>query len=136
MSSELTRILYLEDDPHIAEVGQMALIDFGGLEVLHCLSGFEALRKFEEYKPDLLLFDVMLPEMDGVQTLAEIRKLEDAGSETPVIFMTAKAQKHEQKHYTDLGALDVVVKPFDALTLADTLRETYANSVAEQGDAA
>ncbi len=124
MPGELKRVLYLEDDPSIALITRIAIQDHSDLILQHCASGREAINAFSDFKPDLLLFDVMLPDMDGLQTLAEIRALE-GDTPTPVIFMTAKAQVHEQKKYLDLGALTVIVKPFDSFTLGKRLKNIW-----------
>lgn len=124
MNSAPQKILYLEDDAHIAEIAIMALADIAGFEVQHCARGQDAISTYATFKPDLLLFDVMLPDMDGPTTLQAIRDL-DAYDDTPVIFMTAKAQVHEQKRYMDLGALTVVVKPFDAFGLGDLISSIW-----------
>ncbi len=124
MSQELRRVLYLEDDPSIAEIAVMAMQEFSNLEVLHCDRGQLAVEAFSEFDPEILLFDVMLPGMDGVQTLDAVRKL-PGGADVPVIFMTAKAQTHEQQQYMDLGALSVIVKPFDAFMLGDQLKTLW-----------
>lgn len=116
MDNTLKRILYLEDDDFIAELALMTLEEMTDFEVLHCASGRAAIDAFPAFSPQLLLFDVMLPELDGLETLAAIRAI-DRGRKVPVIFMTAKAQVHEQRAYFDLGACGVIVKPFDPLTL-------------------
>jgi CheY-like chemotaxis protein len=116
----LRRILYLEDDESIAELVSMALGDMAGFDILHCATGRVAVDAVAGFRPQLLLLDVMLPDMDGPQTLAEIRKVKGGGA--PVIFMTAKAQVHEQKAYLDLGACAVIAKPFDPLELAEQIR--------------
>jgi len=122
---QLKKILYVEDDESIAEVVMMTLEDFGDFQVQHCPSGQEAVDAFSVFKPDLVLLDVMMPGMDGPTALQHIRKL-PGGSSIPVIFMTAKAQVHQQQEYLDLGALGVIVKPFDPTTLCDQLRQLYA----------
>lgn len=124
MAKQLKRILYLEDDEHISEIAQLSLGLNPELEVRHCERGADAIAKFSDFRPDLLLFDVMLPDMDGVETLAEIRKL-PGGENTPVIFMTAKAQTHEQSQYLGNGALSVIVKPFDAFNLPNQLNDIW-----------
>lgn len=121
---ELATILYLEDDPYISEVTMLALVDIAGLSVRHCTRGADAIELYPEFRPDLLLFDVMLPDMDGIETLNRIRAAH--GSETPVVFMTEKAQLPEQQTYLNLGALNVIVKPFDAMTLGDQLRKLWS----------
>jgi len=125
MAEPLRRILYLEDDLLIAELALMALEDFGGLTVRHCASGREAIDAAPEFAPQLLLFDVMLPHMDGPQTFTHIKGL-PTGADAPVIFMTAKAQKHQEQAYMDLGACGVITKPFDPLTLSDQIKSLWA----------
>lgn len=122
----LERILLVEDDTDIQAVGQLALEAVGGFTVLVCSSGKEALEGVDEFVPDLILLDVMMPGMDGPTTLAELRAKPNT-RETPVIFMTAKVQPAEIKLYQQLGALNVIAKPFDPLTLSDTIRGMWAS---------
>ena len=120
----LRRILFVEDDPDIQIVATLALESVGGLSVLVCGSGAEALSRFSEFAPDLVLLDVMMPGMDGLTMLETLRRLPDA-AETPVVFMTARVQSHEIAHYRELGAADVIAKPFDPMTLADTVQSIW-----------
>jgi CheY-like chemotaxis protein len=122
--SSLQKILFVEDDPDIQTVARMALETFGGFTVLACSSGTEALERVEGFVPDLILLDVMMPGMDGPSTLKLLRKIPTA-AETPVVFMTARVQAHEVARYRALGAKDVIAKPFDPLTLADTVRTIW-----------
>lgn len=124
---ELKLILYVEDDPDIQMVAQMALEVVGGLVLRSCSSGEEALAAVAGCKPDLILLDVMMPGMDGPTTLAELRKL-PATAATPVIFMTAKVQAAEVAHYKSLGALGVVAKPFDPMLLAQQVRQLFSEA--------
>jgi two-component system, OmpR family, response regulator len=124
MNKPLDRILYAEDEPDIQEVAVLALETVGGFDLKICNTGKEALDAATEYKPDLLLFDVMMPDMDGPTAFQEIRKL--SGMENiPVIFMTAKVQPEEIANYKELGALDVIPKPFDPMNLADAVRDCW-----------
>lgn len=120
----LTRILYVEDDPDIQKIARLSLERIGKFNVQICNSGMEALKVALEYKPDLFLLDVMMPIMDGPTTLKELRRT-DIFSKTPVIFMTAKAQVHEVEGYKELGALDIIVKPFNAATLPSQIQELW-----------
>lgn len=120
----LNRILYVEDDPDIQMVARLALGMVGGFTVEICSSGQEALTKVEAFAPDLILLDVMMPVMDGPTTLLELRKLPSA-ADLPVIFMTAKVQTHEVNSYREIGAVDVISKPFDPMSLASTLRQKW-----------
>ena len=91
MSKPLARILYVEDEPDIRAIAQMALEAVGGFTVIACASGSEALANAPGASADLLLLDVMMPGMDGPSTLKALREL-SATAQTPVIFMTAKVQ--------------------------------------------
>lgn len=122
--TELSRILYAEDEADIREIALMALEDIGGFTVQACESGHEALDKAVEFKPDLILLDVMMPNLDGPATLDRLKKMQDL-SEVPVIFMTAKVQLHEIEHLKSLGAMDVIPKPFDPMTLSDQIRDVW-----------
>ena len=125
MASEpLVRILYVEDDADIRMIGKFAMENVGGFAVTDCESGEDALRAAPGAMPQLLLLDVMMPGMDGPTTLARLRAL-PATAKTPVVFMTAKVQPQEVQRYRDLGAIDVISKPFDAMTLSDTIRDIW-----------
>ncbi len=124
MTDELKKILYVEDDEDIAEVAVMTLEDIGGLEVQHCLSGRAAIDEYANYAPQLVLMDVMMPELDGPETMRHLQRI--YGDQiAPVIFITAKAQLHEQQIYKQMGALGVVVKPFDPMTLCQKITEMW-----------
>lgn len=121
MKKELKKILLVEDDADIQAVGQLALEAVGGFTVMVCSSGMEAVSKVEIFAPDLILLDVMMPGMDGPTTLAALRE-KPLTRATPVIFMTAKVQPAEIKSYQQLGALNVIAKPFDPMQLSETIR--------------
>lgn len=122
----LERILYLEDEPDIQTIAQLALETIGQFTVEACSSGAEAIEKAENFAPDLMLLDVMLPDMDGPTTLSELRKLSRT-AETPAVFMTAKVQSQEVEAFKAMGALDVIAKPFNPATLADQLKDIWNN---------
>ena len=77
--------------------------------------------------PDLILLDVMMPGLSGPSTLERLRA-DPATAAVPVIFMTAKVQPHEIAEYKTLGALDVIPKPFDPVTLADTVKSIWSRA--------
>jgi len=120
------RVLYVEDDPDIRAVAELALVDVGGFEACLCESGGEALERVDEFYPDLVLLDVMMPGMDGPQTL---RALQDrpGGLSAPAIFMTARLQPEEIEEYRSMGAIGVIPKPFDPMTLGDQIRELVSS---------
>ncbi|SDN62934.1 response regulator [Polaromonas sp. JS666] len=125
MTKPLNRILYVEDEPDIRMVAQMALQAVGGFTVIACASGQEALDAAPGAGADLLLLDVMMPGMDGPTTLKGLREL-PATASTPVIFMTAKVQAAEVAVYKGLGALEVIPKPFDPMELSTQIQRIWA----------
>ncbi len=126
MNKTLKKILYVEDEADIQKIARLALESVGGLEVMICGSGAEALEKAPAFAPDILLLDVMMPGMDGPATLVELMKIETL-KDTPSVFLTAKAMPAEIERYRDLGALGVIPKPFDPMTLADTVKKIWEN---------
>lgn len=121
----LSRILFVEDDPDIQTVARMALEAVGGFSVLPCSSGAEALERVGPFSPDLILLDVMMPGMDGLATLEALRRLPETAG-IPVVFMTAKVQAQEVARYREVGAVDVIAKPFDPMTLPATVRSIWS----------
>ncbi len=123
---KLESILLVEDDTDIQEIARLALSSIGGFRVTVCSSGEEALQKVLHVKPQLILLDVMMPNMDGPTTLKNLKQIPDAGF-IPVVFITAKIQENEVKSYKKMGVLDVIPKPFDPLTLSETVLEIWKN---------
>ena len=110
------RLLHVEDEPDIREVVEMSLALDPDITLKSCASGPEALVAAADWTPDVILMDVMMPKMDGPETLKHLR--EDARTaKIPVVFMTARAQTHEMEHFLTLGAAGVIPNPFDPMTL-------------------
>ncbi|WMC10591.1 response regulator [Oceanimonas pelagia] len=128
-STEPKRILYVEDDEDIREIARLALEVVGGFEVMLCASGEQALADAAAFAPDIILLDVMMPGMDGPSTLSALRRL-PAVSDTPVAFMTAKIQPREIAAYREMGAADVIAKPFDPMTLPEQIRTIWQKAMA------
>lgn len=120
MQNGLKRIMMVEDDLDIQIVARMSLEAVGGYTVEVCSDGHEALQRVENFAPDLILLDVMMPDMDGPTVLQHLRKGPKT-SHLPIIFMTAKAQGHEVESYLQMGALAVISKPFDPMALSSTI---------------
>ena len=119
-----TKIMHVEDEPSIREVARLALESLGGFTIESCASGDEAIAKAAPFNPDLFLFDEMMPGVDGPTTFRRMREI--AGLEnTPAIFMTAKAMPEDIARFKALGALAVIAKPFDPMTLADQVRTIW-----------
>jgi len=102
------KILVADDDRNICELLRMYL-EKDGFSVVIAGNGEEALKKFDEEEPDLLLLDVMMPRLDGWQVCRELRKK----SECPIIMITAKGETFDKVLGLELGADDYVVKPFE-----------------------
>lgn len=122
---EIKTILHVDDDEDILEITRMALQLVDTFELHQCSSGKEALAVIGSVKPDLMLLDVMMPEMTGPELWDAVRA-DDALPNTPVIFMTAKAESKVSDDLRARGALDVVTKPFDPMTLGAQIREAWA----------
>ena len=118
----ISKILIVDDDEDVRIVSEAIARRIGQWEVVLAASGEEAVERASEELPDVSLLDVMRPGMDGPATLELLR----GGARTagiPVIFLTARAQRHEIERYLALGADGVIVKPFEALTLPDQIRQ-------------
>jgi len=116
--NSLQQILYVDDEPDIREIVQMALGLVPTLTVTVAESGMRALQSMLTNKPDLVLLDVMMPNMDGPTTLQQMRASPQLQA-IPVIFMTAKAMPQEVARFRALGAAAVIAKPFDPMLLAE-----------------
>jgi two-component system, OmpR family, response regulator len=114
--SRLRTVLYVDDEPDIREIVQLALGLTDELAVHICESGEQALAIIPQVKPDLVMLDVMMPGMDGPTTMRKMRAAPEL-ADIPVIFMTAKAMPQEIMRFHELGALGVIPKPFDPMRL-------------------
>lgn len=122
--TELHNILYVEDELDIQMIARVALEDVGGFKLEICSTGQEAVERAADFKPDLFLLDVMMPGMDGPATLQALRNIPELAT-TPAMFMTAKVQPNEVKQLRELGALEIIAKPFDPMKLAEVIRTAW-----------
>ncbi|EXJ12028.1 MULTISPECIES: response regulator [Nitrincola] len=121
---QLKKILHVDDDESIRDIVEIALVDLSGFTLVSTSSGQEAIERLEHFQPDLILLDVMMPEMDGLETLRRIR-IKSETQRTPVVFMTARVQENEKQQYLKAGAVSVIEKPFDAACLGDQLTSIF-----------
>ena len=115
--SKLEKIACVEDDPDIRAIAELALTEFSGFEVKTFSNGQDALTGLGRFSPQLILLDVMMPGMDGIEVFSQLKEMPDLAG-APVIFMTAKAQRVEIEKYISLGAVGVITKPFDPIGLS------------------
>jgi DNA-binding response OmpR family regulator len=112
------RVVVIDDEPDMRTITELALGELAGWRVRTASSGPEGVRLCEDFRPDVVLLDVMMPGIDGPATL---RLLKERWPDLPVLFLTALAQPHEEARYRQLGVDGVIPKPFDPMTLADRL---------------
>jgi CheY-like chemotaxis protein len=116
----MDKLLLIDDDPNVRLVARMSLEE--DWEIIEASSGKEALELANREEPNVILLDMMMPEMDGITVLRELRGLRKCAY-IPIIFLTAKVQIDEVQSYLAMGATSVIVKPFDPLTLSDQVRQ-------------
>jgi len=124
------RILLIDDDGNISHLVRLYL-EKEGYEVTEVLRGDEGLEAFKRLQPALVLLDVMLPGMDGLQVLREIRKL----GKIPVIMLTAKDETFDKVLGLELGADDYITKPFESKELVARVKAVLRRSAMKREDA-
>ena len=122
---EINNILLVDDEPNIRLIAQTSLQALTDWNVALAENGTEAIKSVQTLKPDLVLLDMMMPDMDGPTTLTKLREI-DGMADIPVIFMTAKVQNHELEDYLKMSAAGVISKPFDPMKLPDDVKEILA----------
>lgn len=114
------RVLIIDDEDDIREVAQVALETVAAWEIAVASSGKQGLAAAVAFRPDAILLDVMMPEMDGPTTFTHLQADERTRS-IPVILLTAKVQSGEVRRFRESGVAAVIAKPFDPLSLADEI---------------
>lgn len=110
------KILIIDDEDDIREVAQLSLEMIAGWEIVTANCGTSGIEKARSERPDAILLDVMMPEMDGPTTF-EMLRAEGATKDIPVILLTAKVQASDRQRFSELGVTAVLSKPFDPMTL-------------------
>ncbi|WP_415182682.1 response regulator [Phaeovulum sp.] len=123
----LKKILHVDDDDDIRAVTRLALELVGGFTVFQCASGQEAIEQAESFAPDLILLDVMMPGLDGVQTFHRLKEVEALAS-LPIVFATAKVHAESVQQLHAIGAAGVIAKPFDPIELSNKLNLIWEQS--------
>ena len=121
------RVLIIDDEEDFRAIAGTCLGILGGVTVSEAENGQVGLEMAAEVKPDVILLDQIMPDMDGITTLHELRK-NPSTENIPVIFMTTKGMFDEFEEMKKLGALAVITKPFDPEKLADQIRKILQNA--------
>ncbi len=119
------KILHVDDDADIREITLMSLELDPTFDVMSAESGALAIEIVPKFLPDIIILDVMMPDMDGPTVFRALRDRPETEN-TPIIFMTAAAQRHMVDDLKSLGAIGVISKPFDPMSLADRVKEFSA----------
>src|SRR3954463_11413172 len=114
-------VLVVDDEEHITELVAMGL-GFNGFEVERASSGRGALDAIEKRRPDLIVLDVMLPDLNGFDVARRLRQNEGAGTRIPIIFLTARDTTHDKIEGLRLGSDDYVTKPFSIEELIERVK--------------
>ena len=124
MNRALKAILYVEDDLHVRTTAKLVMEVIGKFEVRECSSGREALVAARDFHPDLILLDVLMPELDGVNTLAMLRRLPHL-ADTPALFVTGLTSEADIARYMEAGAIGVIAKPVLPMRLTGQLNSLW-----------
>jgi CheY-like chemotaxis protein len=119
------RVLIIDDEPDVHYVARLSLNRVGQMTVIEARTGAEGIAKARSERPDCILLDMLMPDMDGAATFRALRASEET-SAIPVVFLTAKASVAEVRRLMVLGAKGVVQKPFNPMTLAAELAAILA----------
>jgi CheY-like chemotaxis protein len=114
------RILFIDDEEDIRTLASFCLESEAGWQMLGASNGTEGIAIAETEQPDAILLDAMMPEVDGLETLAKLQ-VNPKTKHIPTIFVTAKAQASDRRRFYNAGAKGVINKPFDSLTLASQI---------------
>jgi CheY-like chemotaxis protein len=116
------RVLVVDDEDHIREVAAVSLELTAGWEVRRAGSGTEGIDMALSWRPDAVLLDVMMPDVDGPAAFGRLQS-DERTANIPVVFLTAKVQTADRHRYTGLGVKGVIAKPFDPIGLAERMSE-------------
>jgi len=116
----MPRALVVDDDDSIREITQLALEVVAGWEVVTAEGGQEAIGLAAEHQPDVVVLDLMMPDMDGLTTFRHLQAQESTAG-IPVVLLTAKVQVGDRQLWDEMAVAGVISKPFDPMTLADEI---------------
>lgn len=121
---QLSTVMVVEDDPDIADILELSLNNIGKLETSLFPDAFAALSALETDAPDMVLMDVMMPGLSGIEALPRLRQTH-GGRSAVVVFITANVSPALRAECIERGAAGVITKPFDVVELVTTLRDIW-----------
>ncbi|MGA2208612.1 MAG: response regulator transcription factor [Acidimicrobiales bacterium] len=124
-------VFAVDDEEHITELIALGL-SISGFEVVRLATGRQALTEIDRRRPDLVVLDVMLPDLDGFEVARRLRQTEGAGTRVPIIFLTAKDATADKVQGLKLGVDDYVTKPFSIEELVERVRAVLRRSTGPQ----
>jgi len=134
MKSNLKKILYIDDDEDILAIAKMCFESFGHFNAVTSTKPNEVIQLLEKHEPDLVLLDVMMPEIDGIEVLNNIRS-DSKFDSIPIVFISAKVQQADIDRFLKIGALGVITKPFDPLEISNELSNLWDEITLFENDA-
>lgn len=117
-------MILTDDDEDILTIAKYALEPLKNVEIRFLKSGEETIAQAIDFQPDLIVLDVMMPNLDGIQTLKSIRSLPGI-AHIPIVFFTASVHRETIKNYSKIGVVDLIIKPFDAQKLPSTIQNIW-----------
>lgn len=128
MTQRIETALLVDDDADMRIIGTLALSSVGGWRTIVASSGEEGVALAREERPDVILLDVVMPEMDGPATFRALQACVDT-ADIPVVFCTARTAPKDVESLVSLGAVGVIKKPFDPMRLAASVERLLFSSV-------
>jgi two-component system, OmpR family, response regulator len=122
----LQRIMVADDEPDILEISRIALESLGGYEVATCRSGVEFFRVLPDFVPDLVILDVMMPDMPGLEIYRTLRKMREF-EDVVVVFLTGLIGHEELEYLRRSGEASIIRKPFDPMAFADRVGTIWSD---------
>jgi len=116
----LKKLLIVDDDKDIMQILKYSLEEMQGVDIRYEYSGEKGITQALAFIPDLMLIDVMMPGMTGIEMIQAMRLIPSL-AEIPVVFLTAKMQREEIENYRSMGVKDIITKPFDPMTLGEQI---------------
>jgi two-component system, OmpR family, response regulator len=124
---KLKKIMFVDDDTELHPIVEKGFKNFYAIDSLLCASGKEAISKVQDFNPNLIILDAMMPEMDGIAVMKELSK-NPKTKNIPIIFLTGKDRVVELEEMLALGPIGIILKPIFLKTFAQEVQEIWTES--------